>query len=390
MKLRRIGLLAGVAAVAGAALYLAVRPEAIPAEGAVAGRGTLRVTVDGTAKTRVRDRFEVTAPATGHLERIALRAGDPVARGQVVARITGPSPAPLDPRSRRELEARLAAASASEVRARSAVEQAVVGVEQAGRDLERALTLGKAAVIPESEVETARTRARARDEDVHMAEAALRQASAEVAAARAALGPDGSRGQPVLVRSPAAGAVLRVVRESGGPVPAGAPLLEVGDRGRLELVADLPSTDAVQVSPGDPAGVSGWGGGRALAARVRRVEPSGFTKVSPLGVEEQRVNVVLDPAGEGWEALGDGYAADVSIVVREVADAVLLPAGAVFRRGEGWAVFAVDGGRARLRPVALLARSGGWAALGAGVAAGDRVILYPGDRIADGVRVRLD
>ncbi len=382
--------IAGGVAVAGTVGWLVARPEAVPVEVQAVDRGTLRVTVEGIAKTRVRDRFEVAAPVAGHLERISLRPGDPVARGQVVARIVGPASAPLDPRARRELEARLTASRAAEARAAASLEQARVAAGQATRDLERSLTLGKALVIPPSDVEAARALERTRHEEVHMAEAALRQASAEVAVAKAALGREGSRGQPVEVRSPVSGAVLRVARESSGPVPAGALLLEVGDTSRLEVVADLPSADAVQVSPGDGATVSGWGGGGTLAARVRRVEPAGFTKVSPLGVEEQRVNVILDPAGEGWEALGDAYSVDVSIVIREVPDAVRVPSSALFRQGDGWAVFAVDGDRARVRQVSVVARSGGAAALEGGVAPGERVVLYPGDKIADGVRVRIE
>jgi HlyD family secretion protein len=380
---------AGVA-LAGTIGWLMARPEAVPVEVQAADKGALRVTVEGIAKTRVRDRFEVAAPVAGQLERILLRPGDPVAGGQVVARIAGPASAPLDPRARRELEARLMASRAAEARAASSLEEARVAAGQATRDLERSLTLGKALVIPPSDVEAARALAGTRHEQVHMAEAALRQASAEVAVARAALGREGSRGQPVEVRSPVAGAVLRVARESSGPVPAGALLLEVGDTSRLEVVADLPSADAVQVSPGDAGTVSGWGGGGALAARVRRVEPAGFTKVSPLGVEEQRVNVILDPMGPGWEALGDAYAVDVSILVREVPDAIRVPSSALFRQGERWAVFAVDGDRASIRQVSVVARSGGMAALEGGVAPGDRVILYPGDRIADRVRIRVE
>ncbi len=381
---------AGGVVVAGAIGWFTVRPEAVAVEVQAADRGALRVTVEGIAKTRVRDRFEIAAPVAGQLERISLRPGDPVERGQVVARIVGPASAPLDPRARRGLEARLTASRAAEARAASSLEQARVASGQATRDLERSLTLGKALVIPPSDVEAARALERTRHEEVHMAEAALEQARAEVAVARAALGRDGSQGRPVDVRSPVAGAVLRVARESGGPVPPGTPLLEVGDTSRLEVVADLPSADAVQVSPGDAGSVSGWGGGGVLAARVRRVEPAGFTKVSPLGVEEQRVNVILDPAGEGWEALGDAYSVDVSIVTREVPDAVRVPSSSLFLHGEGWAVFAVEGNRARLRPVSVVARSGGSAALDRGVATGDRVILYPGDRIADGVRVRVE
>ena len=390
MKARTIAWIAGGIVVAGTTGWFLARPEAVPVEVQAADKGALRVTVEGIAKTRVRDRFEIAAPAAGHLERISLRPGDPVARGQVVARIVGPAPAPLDPRARRELEARLAAARAAEARAAASLDQARAASEQAARDLERSLTLGKALVIPEADVEAARTRERASHEGVHMAEAALGQASAEVAAVTAALGREGSRGRPVQVHSPIDGAVLRLARESSGPVPAGALLLEVGDTSRLEVVADLPSADAVRVSPGDGATISGWGGGGSLAARVRRVEPAGFTKVSPLGVEEQRVNVILDPAGAGWEALGDAYSVDLSITVREVPDAVRIPSSALFVHGQGWAVFAVDGNRARLRPVSVVARSGGSAALDGGVAPGDRVVLYPGDRIADGVRVRVE
>lgn len=390
MKASSIAWIAGGVVVAGAVAWFVARPEAVPVEVKAADRGAVRVAVEGLAKTRVRDRHEITAPVSGHLERITLRPGDPALRGQVVARIVGPAPAPLDPRARQELEARLAASRAAEARARASLDQARAASEQAGRDLDRALTLGKALVIPEADVEAARTRERASHEGVHMAEAALGQASAEVAAAAAALGREGSRGRPVEVRSPVAGAVLRVALERGGPVPAGALLLEVGDTSRLEVVADLPSADAVQVSPGDGASVSGWGGSGALAARVRRVEPAGFTKVSPLGVEEQRVNVILDPGGAGWEALGDAYSVDVSIVVDEVRDAVRVPPSALFRSGEGWAVFAVEGDRARLRRVSVVARSGGAAALGSGIEPGERVVLYPGDRIADGVRVRVE
>lgn len=390
MRARTLGWIAGGAAVAGTIGWLVARPEAVPVEVHAADRGALRVTVEGIAKTRVRDRFAIAAPVAGQLERITLRPGDPVSRDQVVARILGPAPAPLDPRERRELEARLLATRAAETRAAASLEQARVAAAQATRDLERSITLGNALVIAPSDVEAARALERTRHEEVHMAEAALRQATAEVAGVKAALGRGGGRGLPVEVRSPASGAVLRVERESGGPVPAGALLLEVGDTGRLEVVADLPSADAVRVSSGDAGTVAGWGGRSTLAARVRRIEPAGFTKVSPLGVEEQRVNVILDPVGPGWEALGDAYAVDATIVVREVPDAVLVPSSALFREGEGWAVFALDGDRARLRRVSVAARSGGTTALDGGVAPGDRVVLYPGDRIADGVRVRVE
>jgi HlyD family secretion protein len=390
MKVRTLAWI-GVGAVAAAiATYAVVRREPVAVELASVDRGPVRVSVEGLGKTRVQERFEVRAAVSGQLERIDLHAGDPVRRGTVVARIAGPQAAPHDPRMRSELEARLAGTRAAEARARAVLEQARVAAAQADRDLGRAQTLGAAQVIPQSDVETARTRDRERREEVRIAEAALRQSSAEVAAAAAALGATGGSGRPVEVRSPADGAVLRVVRESGGPVQAGTPLLEVGDVRRLEIVADLPSADAVRVAPGDAALVTGWGGDRPLAARVRYAEPSGFTKVSPLGVEEQRVNVILDPEGDGWEALGDAFAVDVSIAVEEVSDALRIPSSSLFRDGDRWAVYRVEGGKARRRTVEVRARAGTVTALERGLEPGDRVIVFPGDRVGDGAPVRSE
>jgi HlyD family secretion protein len=232
--------------------------------------------------------------------------------------------------------------------------------------------------------------AEARAHEVEMAEATLRRAGDEVRAALAALaeagqpGPDG-----VAVRSPAAGRVLRVLHESEGPVAAGTPLLEIGDPERLETRVDLLSTDAVRVRPGAPVQITRWGGDQVLRGTVRRVEPSAFTKVSALGVEEQRVYVVVDPAGDGWGALGDGFAVEARIVVSDRGDVPQVPASALFRRGDGWATFVADGGRARLRTV----RTGGWSSAAAeivdGVAPGERVVVHPSDRLSDGARIAI-
>jgi HlyD family secretion protein len=191
------------------------------------------------------------------------------------------------------------------------------------------------------------------------------------------------------IRSPVDGVVLRRVRESEAVVAPGEPLLELGDPAQLEIVSDLLSTDAVKVRPGNPVLIEQWGGDRTLRGRVRRVEPSGFMKVSALGVEEQRVNVLVDfedPA-EAWKALGDGYRVEVRIVVWESPDAVRVPTTSLFRKGDGWAVFAVEGGRARIRPVVVGRRNGLEAEVVSGVAPADRVIVHPGDRIVDGSRV---
>lgn len=223
-----------------------------------------------------------------------------------------------------------------------------------------------------------------------MAEATVRRTAAEAAAARASLRAAGGGGAAeVEVTAPVGGAVLRVLRESAGPVAAGTPLLEVGDPSRLEVVLDLPTADAVRIRAGQAAAATAWGGGAPLRAVVRRVEPSGYTKVSPLGVEEQRVDVILDPVGPGWESLGDGFSVDAQVVVEEVEDAVRVPASALFRAGDGWALYAVEGGRARRRGVEVAARGGGAAAIRQGISPGDRVLLHPGEDVRDGARVRV-
>ncbi len=382
-------LLPTVGLLLGTAVALALRPAAVPAEVAEADSGPLLVTVDWTGKTRVRDRYLVAAPVSGQLSRLGPRAGDRVEAGQVVARIGGAAATPLDPRSRAEAGARLEAARAAEAEAGAALERARAAAEQARTSGLRAEALAREGGIAEQGLEAARAEDRVRAEEARMAGAAVRRTAAEVAMARAQLGEGSAGGAAVEVRAPVAGAVLRVLRESAGPVAAGTPLLEVGDPARLEVVLDLPTADAVRVRAGQRARVAGWGGGAPLQAVVRRVEPSAYTKVSPLGVEEQRVDVLLDPAGPGWEALGDGYSADAQVVVEEVPAAVRVPASALFRSGDGWALYALEKGRARLQAVEVGARGEGSAAIRQGVRPGDRVLLHPGDDVRDGVRVSV-
>jgi HlyD family secretion protein len=378
---------AGVA-VAGAAA-LALRPAGVPVEAVAADSGPVRVTVDWTGKTRVRDRFRVSAPVSGQLQRLELRAGDRVHAGQVLARIGGAAASPLDPRSRAELEARLHAARAAQTEAVAALRRAEAAAVLARREADRAESLRQAGSLSTQEFEATAAGARVRDEEQRMASAVVRRAEAEAAAAEAALGAGARAGGTVEVRSPVEGAVLRVIHESAGPVVGGTPLLELGDPADLEVVLDLPTADAVRVSPGDRAIASAWGGGAPLAAVVRRVEPSAYTKISPLGVEEQRVDVVVDPAGPGWTALGDGFSVDVQVVVQELPEAVRVPASALFRHGDGWALYAVVGGRARRRGVEVAARGDGAAAIREGVRPGEVVLVHPSDEVVDGVRVTL-
>ena len=293
----------------------------------------------------------MAAPVAGELLRVTVHPGDLVRAGQVVARVAAPAAPPLDPRTRGEAAARLAAAQGAEAEAGAALARARVAAAQAERDLARVREVAPAGLAGGGRGGGGGGGGPGpRRGGAGWPRPALRRASAEVAAARAALEAGGPGGGTVEVRAPGGGTVLRVPRESGGPVAAGTPLLEVGDLAALEVVVELPTADAVRVRPGQAARLTGWGGSGALEARVRLVEPGAFTKVSPLGVEEQRVKVLLDPRGPGWEALGDGYAADVAVVVREHADAVRVPSSALFRAAGGEALFLVEGGRARLRP----------------------------------------
>ncbi len=396
MRNARKWIVRGVVALAAAvALVLALMPRPVLVDIGQVQRGPLRVTADGLGRTRVRDRFVVAAPASGHLQRIALRAGDRVEAGQEIAVVRPPTPIPLDARTRLEAEARLAAARAVEAEAREAVEAARIASQQADRDRDRYEALSRTGSVPTRELEAARTEADARAKAVRQAELAAGTARRQVEAAAALLGPSKTRangGDEVPVSSPAAGVVLRVLQESEGPVAAGMPLVEIGDPASLEVVVDLPTPEAVQVPQDGRVEVTRWGGPSPLAGRVRRVEPSGFTKISALGVEEQRVLVVIDPVREGeaareWDRLGDGFRVETAIVLWQGDDVVSVPEGALFRRGDAWAAFTVRDGRAVRVDVQAGHRDGRRVEVLDGLDAGDPVVLFPGDRVGDGVAV---
>jgi HlyD family secretion protein len=376
------------ALLAAAAAVWALRPSPLEVETAVVDRGPLRETVDEDGATRVRDRFAVAAPVGGRLVRIDLEEGDAVAAGEVVARIAAP---PLDPRTAGEGAGRLAAARAGVRQAEARVAQAAAAHAQALRESERARVLADAGALSRQEREEAELQAATRAREVDAARALAAAAAAEATAAEGALrdaAPEGGvRGPVVEVRAPVAGRVLRVAERSGRTVAAGTPLVELGDARALEVVVDVLSADAVRIAPGMRVEIGEWGGEGILPARVRTVSPAAFTRVSALGVEEQRVNVVIDleaaPA-----ALGDGYRVEARIVTWESAAAPRVPAGALFRSGDGWTVFVVDGGRARLRAVETGRRGEGWVEVVSGIAAGEAVVMYPGDRVEAGMRVR--
>jgi HlyD family secretion protein len=373
-------------------LLVALWPAAVPVEVARAERGTLRVTVDEEGETRVHDRFLVSAPVAGRVQRIELEPGDGVARGRTVLATLDPQP--LDARGRAEAKAALAAAEAAGGRARAEQERAAAALALARSERARHERLFAERVVSRQQLEARATEAQAAEEGLRAAEYAARAAEHERDMAKARLlGTPGQGGDPaarrIVIRSPIDGVVLKRYRESEAVVPAGEPLLEVGDAGRLEIVSDLLSSDAVKVRAGQAVLVEQWGGEAPLRARVRRVEPAGFMKVSALGVEEQRVNVVMDfeDPREAWAALGDAYRVEVRIVVSEGEGVVKVPTSSLFRSGEGFAVFAVDGGRARLRPVVVGRRNGLEAEIISGLEPDQVVVVHPSDAVRDGARV---
>lgn len=399
MKLtRRHGLYAGAAIAAGLLAWSVLRPEALPVDVAAAERGALQVTVDEEGETRVLERFVVAAPTQGRLLRIAFEEGDPIQVGQVLAHI---QPVPLGPRAHASARAALDAAEATKRAADAEVALSKAALAQAARSLERADQLLERGTLSDEtheqtrlshtrarqEYEAALFAAKAADHDVDAARAALLAATTPTAEGPGLDGLCSDEAPCFEVRAPVTGQVLRVVQESERIVGAGEPLLEVGDPAKLEIVVDVLSTDAVRIRPGTPIWIEDWGGEKPLKARVRRVEPSGFTKLSALGVEEQRVNVIGDfvdpPAG-----LGDGYRVEARIVVWESEEVLRVPASALFRTGEAWTVFVVDGGVARLREVDLGHRGAYLVEIETGLEPGESVVLHPSDRLADGVRVR--
>ncbi len=373
----------------------AVMPGRIPVEIATVTKGRFVASVDEDGKTRVRERYVVAAPLAGHLSRIRFKVGDQIRVDDAVATIM-PSPAPLiDPRTRREIEERLGAAEATLERTKASVERALAQSDQARTDLTRARTLVERGASTVQALERADLAMRVADRDQRAAEFQNHAAEHELSQTRALLARyrDGSDGpsEGWNVTAPVGGVVLKVAQESETIVQPGTPLMDIGDPRDLEVVVDVLSTDAVEIRPGAEVAIEHWGGQGELSGRVRRVEPAAFTKVSTLGVEEQRVNVLIDvlsPA-ERWAGLGDAYQVDARISVFTQEYATIIPSGALFRHGDSWNVYVVKDGRAEIREIKILRRSGRLAAVATGLTAGVLVIVYPSDRVAAGVRVEL-
>jgi HlyD family secretion protein len=396
MQLRaRIGFTLLAVAVVGGLLF-GFFPGAVPVETTAVTKGPLVVTVEEEGKTRVRDRYVISAPVAGHLRRIELRVGDALQIAQTVAVIEPMRSSALDPRSHAQAAAMLQAAEAVLAAARANAKAAAAQAELARQELDRADALRKSKFVSEQALDKART-------DADRSQAAKTAAEHEVVAAqfereraRAAL-TDVARlhgGKPVdllSVRTPVAAAVLKVVQESEGTVQAGSPLLEVGDPRSLEVQIEVLSSQAVKIAPGAKVLFERWGGEKPLQGVVRVVEPTGFTKISALGVEEQRVRVIADFTSprEEWQRVGDGYRVEARFVVWEGADVLQVPANALFRHDGGWAVFVAEAGRARLNPIQTGQRNGLQVQVLSGLEAGMQVISHPDDKIADGKRIKL-
>lgn len=390
----RVGMALGALAAVAGIIWL-LMPKPVPVETAAVTKGRFVASVDEDGKTRVRQRYVVAAPLAGRLTRVRLKAGDPVAADDVVAAIL-PSPAPLlDPRARREAEERLGAAEAALERAKAVVERARAQTDQAKAELDRTRKLADSGASTVQALERAELAQRVADRDLRVAEFLNHAAEHELAQAMALLGRYGDGAdaptEPWNVTAPVPGVVLRVLQESATVVQSGMPLLEIGDPHDLEIVTDVLSTDAVEILPGAEVAIEHWGGPGALAGRVRRIEPAAFTKVSTLGVEEQRVNVLIDVLSppQQWTGLGDGYRVNTRITVFTQDDIDIIPAGALFRRNDGWSVYVAADGRAQPRTIELLRRSRGFAAVRSGLTPGERVIVYPSDQISPGVLVGL-
>lgn len=384
-----------VVAIAGIVWFAWPRP--IPVDLATAKVGPMEVTVDDEAKTRVRHVYTVSAPIAGRVLRISLlrHVGDQVTADETIVAVMQPAaPSFLDVRSRAELEAAMAAAEAAVKLAEAEVRRIAAALEFSRSELKRAQTLSRTETISIRTLDKAKL-------DVETNEAALASAKAQLEVRRHELHnasarlidpanatPESNPRCCIQLRAPVTGRVLKINQESEAVVQAGAPLIEIGDALDLEVVAELLSTDAVQIKPGSPVRIDGWGG-PPIQGRVVRVDPAGFLKLSALGIEEQRVRTVIDfvDPPNAWSRLGHDYRVVVHVTVWNAENALTVPVSALFRKGDDWAVFAVKNGRARMTVVKVGQRNSRMAEVTSGLSAGDQVVLHPSDRIADRVAI---
>lgn len=395
MRRYRWIIIAGVIAAVILAIVYGFLPKPVPVDMAKAFRGPLRVTVEEEGKTRVRDRYVLSAPVPGFMRRINLDVGDIVREGQPLVELEPLKSELLDPRARATGKAGVLAAAASLRAEEAKVRAARADADYAQKNLERIRRLAEKGYVSKDyfdkvEAEAKRTRA-----TVLSTEAAAKVARSELEKAHAALRysaaeSTGPTGKVVMVRTPVGGSVLKIHHKSEGVVPSGEPLIDIGDPQKIEVEVEVLSRDAVKIKPGTAVLFKRWGGDKDLAGKVRVVEPEGFTKISSLGVEEQRVLAIVDitSTDESLARLGDGYRVEASFILWEGAQVLQVPASALFRKQDGWAVFVIEGGRAHLREVKVGQRTGLAAEILSGLSEGEAVIAHPDSTIEDGVRVR--
>jgi len=395
MKQRKWVILLGVAAAVVALVVYGMMPKPVAVDVAKVTRGPLRVTVGEEGKTRVQDRFIVSAPVSGFVRRITLDVGDRVTRGQVVAQLEPLRSTVLDPRSRAQAEARVESAKSALDAAKENARVATASEDYARAKFDRTMKLHESGFASKDEWERAESEARQARATLKSSKFAVEVARADLEAARTQLlysSGEGGRGPGgnIAVRAPVEGRVLGIPHKDEGAVEAGRPLIEVGDPRALEVEVDVLSSDAVRIRPGTTVHFDRWGGDGLLEGKVRTVEPAGFTKVSALGVEEQRVLVIADITSPPalWEQLGDGYRLEASFLLWEGNDVLQIPASALFRYEDGWAVFAAEGSRAKRRIITVGRRNGLVAQITSGLEEGEMVIPHPSDQIEDGTRVR--
>jgi HlyD family secretion protein len=389
---RRLPLFGGLLLVA--LIVVGLWPRPAPVESAMVSRGPLVVTVDEEGMTRVKNRYVISAPVAGQLRRIDWKAGAPIEAGKTVLAVLESAGADfLDARGQAQAEARVHGAEAAREGAAAQRERAAVAAKLAAAEFERTRQLRGQRVASAQEFDAAQMRAETTAQDARAAEFALKVADFELQQARALLirgQPGTGEVPPLVITSPVDGKILRVLQESARVVPAGFPLMELGDLTDLEVRIEVLSRDGVAIHPGARVLLEQWGGAEPLVARVRLVEPSAFTKISALGVEEQRVYVVADFTDpiEKRPTLGDNFRVEARIVTWENPNALRAPAGALFQRGGAWQTFVIESGHARLRVVKTGRSNGVLTEILEGLHEGERLVVYPGDKVTDGTRVK--
>ena len=389
-KLKRNLMVGGVGLLVVGLLVWAFSPKPLNVEVATVTQGRFERAVQEYGKTRVRDRYIVSTPLAGRVGRVLLNQGDSVTQGDTVALLWPMAPALLDERARAEQAARIGAMAASVARSQANVGQAKAAMDQAQVELKRSEELARQGFVSPNQNETGRLNLRLRVQELESArqeENAARHELEQSQAARQqfAQSPLGGVQPSFAVKAPVSGKVLKVLQQSEASVLAGAGLVELGDPSQLDVVVDILTEDATQVQPGAAVELLNWGGAQALKGQVRWVEPAAFTKVSALGVEEQRVNVVIAitaPAAQ-WQALGDGFKVDVRVLVQVVDNAVMVPVSALFPIGSRSGIFVMEKDHAQLKEVTVQARNGVSAWVKEGLTVGTQVIVYPDSKLKD-------